>query len=124
MSGPLSTPRVSASAGHTLRHSNMSPLVMLNASFAAWGDCAAQTITSATRFCIGGFPDERRTARKTERFTLLAADCRVDTDSRENVQRAWGGPSDELRTQCRVVEAVLGAHLTRIVFVVEEEVLV
>jgi hypothetical protein len=35
-----------------LRHSNTSPLVMLNASFAA---------------------------RKTEGFTLLAADCRVDT---------------------------------------------
>ena len=29
---------------------------------------------------------------------------------------------DELRTQCRVVEAVLGAHRTHIVFVVEEEV--
>src|SRR5260221_3292049 len=49
MSGPVSTPRVSARTGHTLRHSNTSPLVMLNASFAAWGDCAAQTITSATR---------------------------------------------------------------------------
>src|ERR1700758_3214906 len=49
MSGPVSTPRVLAKAGHTLRHSNTSPLVMLNASFAAWGDCAAQTITSATR---------------------------------------------------------------------------
>jgi hypothetical protein len=45
-------------------------------------------------------------ARKTERFPLLAVDCRVDTDSRENVQRAWGGPGDELRTQCRAGEAV------------------
>src|SRR5258708_1310142 len=124
MFGPVSTPRVSARPGHKLRHSNTSPLVMLNASFAAWGDCAAQTITSATRSASAASPDERRTARKTERFTLLAADCRVDTDSRENVQRARGGPGDELRTQCRVVEAVLGAHLTHIVLVVEEEVLV
>src|SRR5260370_16524262 len=123
MSGPVSTPRVSARPGHKLRHSNTSPLVMLNASFAAWGDCAAQTITSATRSASAASPDERRTARKTERFTLLAADCRVDTDSRENVQRARGGPGDELRTQCRVVEAVLGAHLTHIVLVVEEEFL-
>src|SRR6202035_1785703 len=49
MSGPVSTPRILAMAGHTFRHSNTSPLVILNASFDAWGDCEAQTITSATR---------------------------------------------------------------------------
>ena len=48
--------------------------------------------------CIGGLPDERRTARKAERFTLLAPDCRVGSDGRNNVQRAWGGTGDELRT--------------------------
>src|SRR5258708_10623323 len=70
--------------------------------------------------CIGGFPDKRRTARKSERFTLLAADGRVDTDSRENVQRAWGWPGDELRTQCRVAEAVLGPHSPHLAFLFEK----
>jgi hypothetical protein len=109
-------------AGHTLRHSYTSPLVMLKASFAARGDCAAQTITSATRSASAGFPDERRTARKAERFTLLAANCRVDTDGRDNVQHAWSRAGDELRTKSRIIEAVLGAHLTHIGFLVEEKV--
>src|SRR5277367_4952778 len=49
VSDPVSTPRVLASAGHTFRHSKTSPLVMLNASLAAQGESAAQTITAATR---------------------------------------------------------------------------
>src|SRR5258708_38424483 len=73
---------------------------------------------------MGVLREGRRAARKTTRFILLAANCRVGTDSRKNIQRAWGGPDDELRTQCRVVESVLGSHLTHILFVVKEEVLV
>src|SRR6266403_814068 len=78
VSGPGSTPRVSAMAGHTLRHSNTSPLVMLNAWFAAWGDCAAQTITSATRSASAashtndGLP--RRLRWRGQRSTRLGSD--------------------------------------------------
>ncbi|MFK4517348.1 hypothetical protein ABIF20_004713 [Bradyrhizobium japonicum] len=82
-------------AGHTLRHSNTSPLVMLNASFAAWGERSPDHHVR-DEICIGGFPDEGRTAWKAERFTLLAADCRVDTDSRDNVQRTGGRTGDKL----------------------------
>jgi hypothetical protein len=45
-----------ASAGHTLRHSNTSPLVMLNASFAA---CGASTIWALARFMLAaGWVDD------------------------------------------------------------------
>src|SRR2546430_16269157 len=85
MSGPVSTPRVSARAGHTLRHSNTSPLVMLNASFAARGDCAAQTITSATRSASAASqtndgPPGKRRAHSVQRRSSRVVDTPLHTD--------------------------------------------
>src|SRR6202047_5145851 len=77
-SGPGSTPSVSAIAGHTLRHSKTSPLVTLNISFAACGDCAAHTMTCPTKLAsaasqtndgppgkLNGSPFSRRIAAYT-----------------------------------------------------------
>ena len=48
-SGPTAMPSVSAMAGHTARHSNTSPLLMLNVSLAAAGDVAAHSQARASR---------------------------------------------------------------------------
>src|ERR1700751_5808320 len=82
-----------------------------------WFNCAsvansiAQVANNSASHSIGGFPDERRPARETERFPLRAADGRVDPDRRQNVQGTGGGSGDQLRPQGRVGEAVPGAHL-------------
>src|SRR6185436_8173165 len=48
-SGPTATPSVSAMAGHTARHSNTSPLLMLKVSFAHAGEVASHSQARASR---------------------------------------------------------------------------
>ena len=55
--------------GHTLRHSNTSPLVMLNASFAL-GGLRSPDHYVRNEICIGSFPHKRRTTGKAHGFFI------------------------------------------------------
>src|SRR5271170_6838837 len=122
VSAPTSTPSVSASAGHTLRHSKTSPLVTLKISFAACGACAAHTMTWPSRSAsaisqtndgppgkLNASPFSRRIAAYTPMAgrTFRGAGCL---------------PGDELRTQHGVSESVLRTRVANIVLLIEEKV--